>query len=288
MTTRLERRRLAPPPALGASRWPHSARGSSWFFLGVVVALLGGTGSAQELPHGSSPYAYTQTPSYVMINIIHYSPPSTAASPPPQPASVEVRVPASALLWFQGQQTEQTGERRTFTTPPLPPGQTYTYEVQARWYEKGEEVTERRQIRVVAGAKQMVDFAAPTESETRAVAMEIRDYAEGVVPAADPRSPRPAQPMPGNMSVTDVVGKVSPRPRRYPGAMSVMEFEPVATALHAQPDRLPDVEPSPTSERVLTPLTQDQHLPEGPRSHAFPPTRGHPTSTRMSIENFRP
>src|SRR5262249_29983293 len=48
-------------------------------------------------------------------------------------AEVQVRVPANATVWFDGEPTEQTGPYRRFWTPPLEPGKVYTYQVKARW-----------------------------------------------------------------------------------------------------------------------------------------------------------
>jgi len=82
----------------------------------------------------------------------------TAASP----AEIDVRVPADdAAVWFEGVQTAQTGDYRTFESPPLDPGQTYTYDVRASWYEDGQAVDQTRQVQVSAGQHVMVDFASP-------------------------------------------------------------------------------------------------------------------------------
>jgi uncharacterized protein (TIGR03000 family) len=40
---------------------------------------------------------------------------------------VHVRLPADALLWFDGAPTTRTGPERDFISPPLPTGKTYTY-----------------------------------------------------------------------------------------------------------------------------------------------------------------
>jgi uncharacterized protein (TIGR03000 family) len=44
-----------------------------------------------------------------------------------QPLSIELLVPADARVEFDGIKTTQTGERRTFTTPPLSAGREYHY-----------------------------------------------------------------------------------------------------------------------------------------------------------------
>jgi uncharacterized protein (TIGR03000 family) len=80
---------------------------------------------------------------------------------------VTVRVPMDAEVWFDGQQTRQTGALRQFVSPPLTPGQDYTYEVRARWTEGGKEVVQARRIDVSAASRRIVDF---TKSDAEAIA----------------------------------------------------------------------------------------------------------------------
>src|SRR5215469_2292479 len=60
--------------------------------------------------------------------------PAAAPAPPPTDASlagrravVQVEVPADATVWFGGTQMKQGGTMRTYETPPLDSGITYTY-----------------------------------------------------------------------------------------------------------------------------------------------------------------
>ena len=76
----------------------------------------------------------------------------------PFTATVEVRVPTDAELWFDGTAMAQTGDRRAFTTPALNPRLTYTYDVTARWTENGKEVTRTRDVGIGAGSSVTVDF----------------------------------------------------------------------------------------------------------------------------------
>jgi uncharacterized protein (TIGR03000 family) len=76
-------------------------------------------------------------------------------------AAVEVRIPASAHLWFNGTETSQTGSQRLFTTPALEPGKTYTYEVRATWTASdGQTVNRTQQVQVQANQPTRVDFLA--------------------------------------------------------------------------------------------------------------------------------
>jgi uncharacterized protein (TIGR03000 family) len=76
-------------------------------------------------------------------------------------ATVEVSVPAGAELWFDGQKTVQTGTQRSFTTPVLETGNSYHYEVRARWMKDGRQVEETRSVPVFAGARVSVVFPTP-------------------------------------------------------------------------------------------------------------------------------
>jgi uncharacterized protein (TIGR03000 family) len=73
-------------------------------------------------------------------------------------ACVEVRVPDSAQIWFDGQKTSQTGTERIFTSPGLESGQDYTYEVRACWTLDGKTVDQTRKVAVHAGNHVVVDF----------------------------------------------------------------------------------------------------------------------------------
>jgi uncharacterized protein (TIGR03000 family) len=80
--------------------------------------------------------------------------------PDPNIATMSVRVPANAQIWFEGTKTGQTGSSRTFFSPSLEPGRDFTYEIRARWVEAGKEFDQTRQISVHAGETVNVDFTA--------------------------------------------------------------------------------------------------------------------------------
>jgi uncharacterized protein (TIGR03000 family) len=74
---------------------------------------------------------------------------------------VHVLVAADALVWFNDIPTNRTGGERDFTTPPLPPGSTSSYDVRARWVEDGRPVERTFQINVQPNRTTTVDFTAP-------------------------------------------------------------------------------------------------------------------------------
>jgi uncharacterized protein (TIGR03000 family) len=99
------------------------------------------------------------------------SPPSDAgAYAPPAPAAdnvahMHVVVPPDAKVWFNGSPTQQTGSAREFGSPPLVPGQDYSYDITARWTENGQEVTRTRHVDVRANADITVDFTQPVPGQ---------------------------------------------------------------------------------------------------------------------------
>jgi uncharacterized protein (TIGR03000 family) len=73
-------------------------------------------------------------------------------------ALVEVRVPANAQVWFDGDPTQQRGTDRMFVSPPLQSGKRYHYDVKAQWNENGRTVDKTRTVHVEPGAHVTVDF----------------------------------------------------------------------------------------------------------------------------------
>jgi uncharacterized protein (TIGR03000 family) len=74
------------------------------------------------------------------------------------PVRITVVVPADAEVFFDGAPTSQKGAERLFVSPDLEPGKTYSYEVLARWKEKGQTVERTRTVPVSSGARVRVSF----------------------------------------------------------------------------------------------------------------------------------
>lgn len=116
-------------------------------------------------------YGYTGTyypPGYATSGVIpggttsmYYQPGAQtgAATTDPNAAVIDLRVPADAQVWFDGDSTNQRGTNRVFTSPPLDPGKAYHYDVKARWTENGRPVEKTRRVDVRAGQHTTVDFA---------------------------------------------------------------------------------------------------------------------------------
>lgn len=75
-------------------------------------------------------------------------------------ATVEMHVPADAAVWVDGYGVKQTGAVRTLSTPPLRPGETFAYDVRARWTENGAPVEQTQTVVVKAGERSRVAFPA--------------------------------------------------------------------------------------------------------------------------------
>ncbi len=74
-------------------------------------------------------------------------------------AAIQVRVPANAEIWFDNHKTRQTGSMRTFVSPPLETGKTFTYNIHARWMDSsGKVIDQTKQVEVQAGKRSMADF----------------------------------------------------------------------------------------------------------------------------------
>jgi uncharacterized protein (TIGR03000 family) len=88
-----------------------------------------------------------------------------APSPVTNEATILVRLPdPEARVAFDDTPTRQTGEVRTFRSPPLDPAKTYTYTVRATWMENGREVTRSKDVKVEAGQGATVDFREPRKT----------------------------------------------------------------------------------------------------------------------------
>src|SRR5262249_27362614 len=75
-------------------------------------------------------------------------------------ARIGARVPTNAKVFVNGEQTTQSGQFRRFVSPPLDPGQDYTYEIRATWDDNGHQVDRTSTVSVRAGQLTQLDFLA--------------------------------------------------------------------------------------------------------------------------------
>jgi uncharacterized protein (TIGR03000 family) len=97
--------------------------------------------------------------------------PAPAAAPADNTAHLRIRVPAEqAEVWLNDVRTKQTGAFQQYQVPAMTPGQTYSYEVRARWLENGQSVERSRTVLVHANEQVNIDLARTTVADTPAPA----------------------------------------------------------------------------------------------------------------------
>jgi uncharacterized protein (TIGR03000 family) len=128
----------------------------------------GGYGSDYGTPYAyygspaydDSYYSGYSGPSYVTPSYDYVSPVAPAA-PANNTAELDILLPtADAQVWVDGNKMSITGSYRSFVSPPLEPGYSYTYHVTASWLENGKEVRVERTVPVGAGRISRVDFSS--------------------------------------------------------------------------------------------------------------------------------
>jgi len=77
--------------------------------------------------------------------------PKSTMLPADRAAKIELRLPADAAVWIEGQRMKQTGSVRQFVSPPLAADQTYHYDVRVAWRENGRDIATTRHLSVRAG-----------------------------------------------------------------------------------------------------------------------------------------
>lgn len=87
-----------------------------------------------------------------------------AAKPTGQPAQIHVTLPPHATLMIDGQPTKSTSAQRWFETPPLAPGKTFYYDLQARVIQDGKTITVEQRVPVTAGQETNVSLNLPGQT----------------------------------------------------------------------------------------------------------------------------
>jgi uncharacterized protein (TIGR03000 family) len=99
----------------------------------------------------------------------------------PNSVSMMAHLPEDALLWFDGTPTQQQGKLRKFVSPPLTPGQNYTYMIRVAWREEGRWVEQANSLVVHAGDVQCIDIIPST---AQAVLEEVKTNLAKLEPEA--------------------------------------------------------------------------------------------------------
>jgi uncharacterized protein (TIGR03000 family) len=177
------------PSTAHAQRW----RGDGWGWRGSGYPYYGGYGYRYGYYPGYSYYPrYSSGFYYPSYSYSYYSPtytypsyyydasptyvppaPSTTVyqSPLPAPqegttAQIAVHVPApDAIVWIAGKRMTQSGTDRTFATPTLTAGRTYSYEIRAQWTTaSGQLANQTRTVSFQPGQTVTVDFTTAAAS----------------------------------------------------------------------------------------------------------------------------
>jgi uncharacterized protein (TIGR03000 family) len=117
------------------------------------------------LPHGVSPrhyVAYSDSTRDATARPAQSQPEALQAG---APIYVEIRVPADAVIWFDGIRTAQTGTLRYFVSPPVATTYEYRYEVYAQWTVDGRVVNQSHVITAAAGEHVTIAFPAPAPTK---------------------------------------------------------------------------------------------------------------------------
>jgi len=77
------------------------------------------------------------------------------------PATITVTLPANAKLSIDGMATTSTSTRRTFVSPALERGKTYSYTLEASVTRSGKPVTWSQKVSVRAGQESRVNLTPP-------------------------------------------------------------------------------------------------------------------------------
>jgi uncharacterized protein (TIGR03000 family) len=156
-----------PPP--GGGRYPggyYGGAGYGGFYGGGIILnfpLYGGYGYGAPYRFGYAPLYYDDYP----LGDMYYPPPQylqpsyvQQEQVPARYATIRVLLPdANAKVWFDGNETKQSGAERYFYMPDLDPkGGPYSYRIRAAWKEGEEPMVQERVVEVSPGKTALADF----------------------------------------------------------------------------------------------------------------------------------
>jgi uncharacterized protein (TIGR03000 family) len=124
--------------------------------LGIGIGAYPSYGYSSYSNYYNPDVQYAQ-PSYSVTPSVGYTDTLSTQSDDRAHINVQVSDP-NAEVFFDGGQTRQKGNDRTFVTPPLSAGQTYHYTIEARWMENGKQMEKTRTITVNPGGSATVIF----------------------------------------------------------------------------------------------------------------------------------
>ncbi len=141
--------------------------------VGVVLALgmLGQTAARQDKPASKS------------------EPSAKAPEAAQNLGTIVLLVPASATVWFGDQKMTQPGSERSYQSPPLEAGKTYSYTVKVSWpTTSGKDYVAEQDVTVRANQTSRVDFRPLTGQSVQPLPLPLQPVP--YVPAGRPAVPR--------------------------------------------------------------------------------------------------
>jgi uncharacterized protein (TIGR03000 family) len=165
--------------------------GRNW---GVTIPFDGGYGRG----YYDSPYYSSRPYYYGGYSQPYYTEGGYEEASPQNSAQIEVIVPdANAEVRFNGQPTRERGSRRIFTTAPLEPGYSYSYEVDAQWQRDGTPQIDTRTVQLKPGGRVVVDFTRQQAStQQRPDSAETQEQIQPRQPLRQPQQPQPQKERP--------------------------------------------------------------------------------------------
>lgn len=126
-------------------------------------------------------------------------------------ATVTIRVPADAKVFAEGQPISVTNGERTFRTPVLPTGQSYTYTFRVEYTRDGEKVSREKVVSVRAGGASVCDF---TDSQTTKLPPPPPPVPNDktVAKAIPPAEPMVGSKSPGLFPISAATNREAPKP----------------------------------------------------------------------------
>ena len=85
----------------------------------------------------------------------------SAAPPEARPATIVVHLPADARLTIDGAPTKATSAQRSFITPPLEAGKTFSYTFEAQFVRGNQSIRVTEEVPIRAGAKVALTLGQP-------------------------------------------------------------------------------------------------------------------------------
>jgi uncharacterized protein (TIGR03000 family) len=128
------------------------------------LVVFGAAGSSFAQPYSQQGWPYNRATDVSRSRPVFapvYTPAAPAAAA--QTSAIEIRLPTSARLWFNGTPTTQMGMVRSFVSTPLTAGSRYTYTIRAQWQDGNRIVERQRDVAFQAGEPVRIDFTDTNE-----------------------------------------------------------------------------------------------------------------------------